>query len=49
VREAQGGKSQLENGAGFFCDGFSFDVTSLPYAYAVAAVVSCGKIEHENL
>jgi hypothetical protein len=39
VREAQGGKSRLENGAGFFSDGFSLDVISPSYAHAVAIVV----------
>jgi hypothetical protein len=38
VREAKG-KSQLENSAGFICDGFHLDVISLSYALAVAIVV----------
>ena len=46
VREAQGGKSQMENGADFFCDGFSLDVIS---PSAIAFVVLCGTFEHENL
>jgi len=48
VREAQGGKSQLEKSAGFFCDGLSLDVISQSYAHAVA-IVLCGTIEHENV
>jgi hypothetical protein len=49
VREARGGKSQLENGAGFFCDGFSLGVVSPSYAHVVAVIVLCGTVAHENL
>jgi hypothetical protein len=48
VREAWEGKSQLENGAGFFCYGFSLDVVSPSYAHVVA-VVLCGTVAYENL